>query len=329
MKEMKTHRLFILPLALLFPFLVRGQEYGSVFNFLGLPTSAHATALGGKNISIIEDDASLIFHNPALLASFSQNSMNLNFMTYLRGSKTGSASFVTTQGERGTWGVATQFVGYGAMKETLETGEVLGDVKALDMAISGMYTYNLSDRWAGGATGKILYSKYAEYASFGMAVDLGLNYYDEEKDFSFSAVAANLGGQIKAFGDDHERLPFDLLLGFTKSMGHAPFRFSVTMNDLTRWSSKYYYHVSKKPKGGSILMNHFTVGLDILPVDQFYVSFGYNFRRAYEMKAAGSSRAAGITLGAGINIKKFKLGLAYAKYHVSSPTLAVSVSYNL
>lgn len=307
----------------------KGQESTSVFNFLNLPTSAHTTALGGRNISLIEDDASLIFQNPALLASVSDNSLNLNFMTYMRGSKTGSASFSRIAGERGTWGVGVQFVGYGNMKETLETGEELGDVRALDMAISGMYSYSLSERWVGAATGKIIYSKYADYTSCGLAVDLGLNYYDEEHDFSVSAVAANLGGQVKAFGEDHERLPFNLQLGFTKSLGHAPIRFSVTMVDISRWSSKYYYHVSKKPKGGSILMNHFCVGVDIIPTKQFYVAAGFNFRRAYEMKAAGSSHAAGLSAGAGLNIKKFKLGLAYAKYHVSAPTLSVSLSYSL
>ena len=326
---MKTFRLVILSFVMLLCQSARGQESTSVFNFLNLPTSAHTTALGGRNISLIEDDASLIFQNPALLASVSDNSLNLNFMTYMRGSKTGSASFSRIAGERGTWGVGVQFVGYGNMKGTLETGEELGDVRALDMAISGMYSYSLSERWVGAATGKIIYSKYADYTSCGLAVDLGLNYYDEEHDFSVSAVAANLGGQVKAFGEDHERLPFNLQLGFTKSLGHAPIRFSVTMVDISRWSSKYYYHVSKKPKGGSILMNHFCVGVDIIPTKQFYVAAGFNFRRAYEMKAAGSSHAAGLSAGAGLNIKKFKLGLAYAKYHVSAPTLSVSLSYSL
>ena len=326
---MKTFRLVILSFVMLLCQSARGQESTSVFNFLNLPTSAHTTALGGRNISLIEDDASLIFQNPALLASVSNNSLNLNFMTYMRGSKTGSASFSRIAGERGTWGVGVQFVGYGNMKETLETGEELGDVRALDMAISGMYSYSLSERWVGAAAGKIIYSKYADYTSCGLAVDLGLNYYDEEHDFSVSAVAANLGGQVKAFGEDHERLPFNLQLGFTKSLGHAPIRFSVTMVDISRWSSKYYYHVSKKPKGGSILMNHFCVGVDIIPTKQFYVAAGFNFRRAYEMKAAGSSHAAGLSAGAGLNIKKFKLGLAYAKYHVSAPTLSVSLSYSL
>ena len=325
-----THRALVIFFSLIFcSFTAEGQESASVFSFLNLPTSAHSVALGGKNISTIEDDASMIFQNPALLASVSNNSMNFNFMTYMRGSKTGSASFVRTQGKRGTWGAGIQFLGYGSMQETNEAGEILGEMHALDMAFNGMYSYMLSERWVGGVTGKMIYSKYADYSSLGLAVDLGLNYYDEENDFSLSAVAANLGGQVKAFGDDHEKLPFDLQVGFTKSLGHAPIRFTVTMNNLTRWGAKYFYHVGKKPKGGSILMNHFDVGIDIIPIQQFYVAAGYNFRRAYEMKAAGSSHAAGLSFGAGINVKKFKFGLAYAKYHVSAPTLAFSASYSL
>ena len=324
-----TLRQSFLSLGLIFSTFAWGQESNSVFSFLGLPTSAHAVAHGGKNISLIADDASLIFQNPALMASVSNNSLNLNFMTYMRGSKTGSAAFVREAGQHGTWGAGIQFVGYGKMKETLETGEIIGDMGAVDMAFNGMYSYILSERWVGGATGRLIYSKYADFTSVGLAVDLGLNYYNEENDFSFSAVAANLGGQVKAFGDDHERLPFNLQMGFTKSLGHAPIRFSVTLSDLTRWSSKYFYHVNKKPKGGSILMNHFNVGIDITPIDQLYIALGYSFRRAYEMKAAGSSHAAGLSAGAGINIKKLKLGLAYAKYHVSAHTLALSIGYSL
>ncbi len=305
------------------------QESTSVFNFLTLPSSAHATALGGKNVSLIDDDASLTFQNPALLASVSSDMLNLNFLTYMKGCNAGSASYVRMAGERGTWGVNAQFVSYGSMTETLETGEILGTTSALDVAISGLYSYNLSDRWAAGATGKLIYSSYAGYTSFAMGVDLGLNYYDEEHDFSFSTVAANLGGQLKAFGDVHERLPFDLRVGFTKRVAHTPLRVSVTMTDFSRWSQKYFYNAEKNPSFGRIFMNHFNLGLDIVPVQTVYVAVGYNFRRAYEMKAAGSSHAAGLTLGAGLNLKKFKLGVAYAKYHVSTPSLSVSLGYIL
>ena len=48
---------------------VSAQESQTEYNFLRLPMSAHAGALGGDNISIIEDDEALIFNNPALSLS--------------------------------------------------------------------------------------------------------------------------------------------------------------------------------------------------------------------------------------------------------------------
>ncbi len=305
------------------------QESSSVFNFLSLASSSHANALGGKNITMVENDASLILQNPALMSGVDDNSISLNFLTYMKGSKMGSATYVRTIDERGTWGVAAQFVGYGSMKETLETGQVIGDMGALDMALSGMYSYSLNDFWVGGVTGKFIYSKYGSYNSVGLAADLALSYFDEEGDFSTSLVAANLGGQVKAFGEEHERILFNLQWGFTKGIAHAPFRVSVTLSDLTHWSKKYYYSPDEEPGFGRILMNHVNIGVDIVPSNQFYLALGYNFRRAYELKAAGSSHMAGFTCGAGVILKRLNLGIAYAKYHVSAPSLSLTLGYGL
>lgn len=307
----------------------QAQESSSVFNFLKLPTSSHAAALGGHNISIIEDDAALTFHNPALLSSVSDRTLNFNFMNYMQGSNTGSASFVKTARERSTWGIGAQFAHYGSMKETTAANEILGTFSAIDMAINGLYSYNLNDRWAGGVTAKMVYSKYGEYSSFAMAVDLGLNYYNEEQDFSFSVVSSNLGGQIKAFGEIREHLPFDLQAGFSIGMAHAPVRISLTMTDITRWSSDYYYNPEKESSFSKILLNHFVVGVDLLPTDYLYISAGFNIRRANEMKAAGSSHGAGLTVGTGVQLSRFKLGLAYGKYHVSAHSLLFNLSYSL
>lgn len=308
---------------------IQAQEANSVFNFLSLPASSHAMAVGGQNISLIEDDPSLVFQNPALASTVSSNTLGLNFLTYMRGNKSGSATFTRAQGERGTWGLGAQFVGYGKIHETNEAGEMQGSSVPLDVAVSGLYSYAFNHRWAGGATGKLIYSSYAGYTSFAMAVDLGLNYYLEESDFSLSFVAANLGGQLKAFHDVHERLPFSLNAGFTKRMGHAPIRWNLTLVDLTHWSKKYFYNAGKDPSFGKILMSHVNVGVEILPTDKFWIGLGWNFRRAYELKAAGSSKLAGLTAGAGLNIKKLCLGISYAKYHVSSPALSLSIAYRL
>lgn len=330
MRASIRYRVYLLIVMLCGVTAVRAQESESVFNFLSLNSSAHANALSGRNISLIEDDASLTLQNPALLSSVSNNSINFNFMTYLKGSKLGSMAYARTAGERGAWGVAAQFVGYGKMKETTASGEMLGDTKALDVLMQGMYSYCFNDRWAGGASGKFIYSTLGGgYNSVGLAVDLGLNYYYEEKDFSMSAVAANLGGQVKAYGNKHERIPFNLMFGLSKGLGHAPIRISVTMIDLTRWGSKYYYNPSgAKTKAGAILLNHFDLGIDITPANKFYIAAGYNFRRGYEMKTAGKSHWAGLTAGAGLSLKDFKAGIAIAKYHVSAPSLTFSLGYS-
>ena len=305
------------------------QESGSVFNFLNLPVSSHSTALGGKNISLIEDDISLAIQNPALLTGVSDKTVGFSFMTYMQGCNTGAAAYSQQVGKYGNWGVNAQFVGYGSTKETLLSGEEVGTFKPLDLCIAGQYSHLLSDRWAGGVTAKFIYSHYGPYSSIALAVDLGLNYYDEEHDFSLSFVGANLGGQVKAFGDRHEVLPYDLRLGLTKQLANAPIRFSFSLVDLTRWRASQYYSPSGDPSGGRILTNHFVVGVDILPAKQFYISLGYNFRRAYELKAAGSGHAAGLSFGAGLDIKRFRLGLAYAKYHLSVPSFMITAQYSL
>lgn len=318
----------LLALALL-PASSSAQGSSSVFDFLNLPTSSHAMALGGKNLSLIEDDASLIFQNPALMSSVSDKTLNLNFLTYMQGSKAGNISYVQAQGERGTWSAMAQFVGYGDMDETDSEGNIIGTERMLDMNISGGYSYLLSDRWAGGVSGKFLYSYYAGYSSIALAVDLGLNYYNSDKDFSFSVVAANLGGQVSAFGEIAESLPMDLQLGLSKGLGKLPVRLHLTFYDMFRWSKDYYYNPDGNLNGFQIFLNHINLGADItLYQGRFWLGLGYNFRRGQEMKAGGSSHAAGLTLGAGINIKKLKLGVAYGNYHIGAPTLSFTLAYS-
>lgn len=308
--------------------IVMAQESGSVFNFLNLPVSAHSTALGGKNISLVEDDISLALQNPALLSGVSDKTIGFSFMNYMQGCNTGAAAYGQQVGARGNWGAHVRFVGYGSVTETLPSGEEVGSFKPLDLCIAGQYSHLLSSHWAGGVTAKFIYSHYGPYSSWALAADLGLNYYDEESDFSFSIAARNLGGQIKRFDNERDPLPADLEIGVTKSLGHAPIRVSITMVDLTRWTSSDYFTTGKKVKAGSIFINHFVLGAEWIINSKFYVGLGYNFRRGYEMTAAGGSHATGLSFGGGVNLKRFKVAVAYAKYHVSAPTLAFTLAYN-
>ena len=298
---------------------MQAQESQEVYSFLRLPVSAHVAALGGDNITLTDDDATLIFHNPALISGVTDKSINLNFMTYMEGSKTASASFVKAYKERATWGVAAQYMDYGTMKQTTVDNVETGDFSARDIALAGTFTYLLSDRISGGVTGRFISSHIASYNSAAVAIDLGVNYQDSERGWSLSAVAKNLGGQIKAYEDDFERIPLDLQLGVTKRLIGSPLRLSATLSRLNNWDQG--------------LIKHVAVGADLLLGENIYVAAGYNFRRASEMKITDdegdSNHGAGLSLGAGLQLQRFKLHVAYAKYHVSASSILVNVSYSL
>lgn len=297
----------------------KAQDSRTGYNFLRLPVSAHAAALGGDNISIIEDDESMIFNNPALLSSVSDKTINLNYMNYMSGANTASASFNRIIKERASVAASAQFIDYGKMKETDENKIQTGEFSAKDISIAGYFSYMLTDRLAGGITAKFITSYIGDYNSIAMGVDLGLNYYDPEKEWSVSLVAKNLGGQMKAYDDQYDRMPIDIQLGASKRFAHMPFRISATLVDLNHLDYKF--------------INHLVAGVDIIISPTIWVGAGYNFRRANEMKITEtdgeSSHGAGLSFGAGINLERFKLNLAYGKYHVSSSSILINLAYSL
>ena len=298
---------------------MQAQESQEVYSFLRLPVSAHVAALGGDNITLTDDDPTLIFHNPALINGVSDKSINLNFMTYMEGAKTASASFVKAYKERATWGVSAQYMDYGSMKETTIANIQTGTFSAKDIALAGTFAYMLTNQLSGGITALFISSSIGSYNSAAVAFDLGLNYLFEEQGWSLSAVAKNLGGQIKAYHDDFERIPIDLQLGASKRFANAPLRLHATLTRLNRWDEG--------------LGKHLAIGADLLIGETIYIGAGYNFRRSSEMKLSDgeseSSHGAGLSVGGGLQLERFKLQVAYAKYHVSASSLLINATYTL
>ncbi len=312
----------------LFCIAAKTQESSSVFNFLKIPVSAHVAALGGDNVSLKIDDPTLVFFNPAQAAAVNDNSLNINYMTYIADSKVMSAAFVKVFSVRHTVALTGQVFDYGTMDETDSEGNVLGAFSAKDVAVSALYSYTMGDRWVGGATGRFISSKYADYSASAISVDLGLHYDNEESGFSAGIVARNIGAQLSSFYEGQkEHLPFDVQVGFSQKISHAPFRFSLTFKDLTRWSNHYYYNPKGESSFGRKLANHMVVGVDFIPTEKIYIAAGYNFRRANELKAAGSAHGAGLSFGAGLQTNRIKAGVSYAKYHVNVNSLLFNLSY--
>lgn len=306
----------------------KAQGGESAFNFLRLPYSSRAAALGGSNISVVDDDLSLSMHNPALLINAADKTIDLSFMTYMSGSKVAGAAFNKTFGERSAGAVAARYVDYGKFDGYTQDNIFTGTFRAMDMELSVMYSYLFSERWSGGVAGKFIYSQYESLNSLAIGVDLGINYYNPENDFSASLAIKNLGGQVMTFEEEHEIMPIDIQLGITKRLAHAPILLSVTLTDLHRWRSTDFYNADgSRDNFGQLLMKHIVLGADILIGDNFYASVGYNYRMSKELSTGRG--LSGFSLGAGLHINRVKFGASFSQLHVSSSSLLFNIAYSI
>lgn len=314
------------------------QDTGTAFKFLNLSSSSRVNALGGNNISIVEKDISLIHQNPALLGPELDKHVNFNFTSYMDGIKLGSATFGKRLSFRSAWGVGVHYLDYGDFLETTPENEIIGNFSAQDIALSGFYSYDFSEKLRGGFAIKGIYSNYAEFTSFAIGVDLGMNYYDVDKGFSGSLVFKNLGGQIVKYHETYEGLPWDIQLGISKRFEHAPIRISVTAQHLNKWDltvTPTYETTStgevkeKKDSFGKTALKHFIFGIDLLPTENTYIAVGYNYKRNDDLGLEEKRSLTGFSAGAGIRISSFQAGFSVSQMHVGELSYSFSISTDL
>lgn len=308
------------------------QNGEEVFTFLRYPSSARVNALGGNNISLVERDPSLILHNPALLGAEMDMMINLNYMNFISDINLGSALFTKAIGENSAWGIGANFISYGNFRQTTEENITTGDFSVKDIGLNAFYSRNLSERWRGGLSLKFLYSSLESYTSLGLAVDAGLSYYDAEKEFSFGIALKNIGAQLKAYDEKRYKMPWDIQLGISKRMAHAPFRLSITAMYLNKWEIEYIDETDTEYDGDSFFKTfakHLVLGLDYVPSENFWIGIGFNPKTNMDMKLQGGNALSGFSAGAGVSIKMFDVGVSVAKYHPSALSLMVSISTTL
>lgn len=288
------------------------------YNFLRLPLSAHAAALGGDNITMTDDDVMMMFHNPALITGTSVGTLGLQYMNYMSGCNNVSAAYNMLVKEKWNIGIGIDYMGYGSIRHTDADNNDMGTYNASEMAFYGTLGYELASNLAGGISLKYVYGNISSYNSMAVAVDLGLNYYLPESEWSFGIAVKNLGGQIMAYDEKFEALPLDVQAGVSKRLIGSPVRLSATLSDLNHLEYKF--------------LNHLCLAAEFIISNEIYVGGGYNFRRADEMKVQEgteglSARGAGLSFGGGINLEKIKINLAYSKLHVSNASLIANLAY--
>lgn len=309
---------------------LHAQSLESSFEFLRLPVSAHSSSLGGHAISVADADPALFIQNPALLTAVDRRILGLNGMTWFSGTTIAGAQYCNIFDERSRFAFNARYVNYGKMTETTADGTVTGTFRAKDMAAGATYSYMLTDRLSGGITGNFICSRYGSMTSIAIGVDLGLLYSMPDEGVSIAIAATNLGGQIKAFENTFQKLPFDLCAAVTWKPAHAPLRFTVAMDNLTHWDrSDFHFADDEKAGTGELLKRHLSAGIDITLTDHIYVAAGLNMRNRIELAGQGNKGLTGITLGTGLRLGRIMFDFSYGKYQVSESSLICNFAFNI
>ncbi|MDA3930722.1 MAG: type IX secretion system protein PorQ [Prolixibacteraceae bacterium] len=318
----------------------------ATYDFLNTTSSARVNALGGIQVGMIDSsELSFTYYNPAMLMPGMHNDISLNYVDYIDDIKIGYASYARDYEGIGTFALGVQYLNYGKMQEALANGQLTGEIfSASDYALHIMYSRNIWDNITGGISIKPIFSHYEAYNSFGIAADLGFSYVDSSGYFSAGIVAKNMGTQITTYvsnNGEYEPLPFDLQAGFSQRLAHAPLRFNVTLQNLTKWnlSDKLIWdhdHSEEEQTGGVYsdnigkqFLRHVIVGVEYIPTKNFIIGLGYNFQRRWALSVASNPGAVGLSGGFTVKVSKFRVSYAITSYHISSTSNVFSISTNL
>ena len=321
---------------------VNALGYGGskAYQFLTFPTSATVSALGGDNVSLHNGDVTLVQLNPALLSLAPSSSVALSYSNYIADAHYGSVVYGQAIDSLSWWGAGLMFMGYGSFDAYDEYDVADGTFSASDMDLSLMYVRRLASKFSMGMAVKPVYSHIADYSSFGLALDLGALYYLPEKFFSVGLALRNFGVQFTPYEDERESLPFDVQVGLSKKLAHAPFRFNLTYTKLNKWNFDYVKEASlykstssyveaeykSDVSWGDMLMRHILVGVEFIPTKNFSVMASYNHRRHKEFVMENAGGAAGWAFGANLHVYKFALGASYAIYGPDGGVFGISLS---
>ena len=321
-----------------------GQSGGlNTLDFLQLVQPARISAIGGANLSVFDGDANMTGFNPGLLNGQMHDKVALNFVDYFAGINYGNVSY--------TYGIDTVVdrvaqvnlmnANYGTMQYADATGQLTGgSFTANDAVLNLSYAQQLSKQIRGGVTMKFIYSAIESYQAFGVACDLGASYYNEEKEFSMGFSVLNIGPNI-SYSDNgaRESLPTQVLFGISKKLKYAPFRLSVTFENLQKWDLTVQnpnLTPQTDPLTGELIpvkqpgfldkaMRHVVIGGEILLTKNFHIRTGFNYRRMRELSLAARPGLVGMSLGLGFRINRFHLSYARSSYHRAGGTNSISI----
>jgi hypothetical protein len=319
-----------------------GQIGGkSVYQFLNMITSPRQAALGGKVITIFDEDVNQAHFNPATINPEMDNHLAVNYGNYLGAITYGTAAYAYTYDRHvQTFHAGINYVNYGKFDGYDENGNQTTSFTGSDIALSFGYSYNIPyTNFYFGANAKLISSTLESYTSYGGAVDLGALFIDEGNDVNWALVVRNLGTQITTYSGTQEKLPLEVLAGVSQEVENVPIRWHLTIENLQQWNIAFSnpnraigsIDGSANQEKISFMNNalrHVVFGIELFPKKSFNLRLGYNFRRAEELRVVDQRNFSGISLGFGLKMGKLKFNYSHSRYSLAGNTSLFGLTIN-
>ncbi|RZJ70125.1 type IX secretion system protein PorQ [Flavobacterium sp.] len=312
-----------------------------VYQFLNLVTSPRQAALGGKVITIYDEDPNTAHFNPATINPEMDNRFALNYGSYFGEVTYGTASYAYVYDRHvQTLHAGVNYINYGKFEGYDENGNRTSDFRGSEVAVSVGYAYNVP--WTSlylGANAKLISSALESYNSFGGALDLGAIYIDEDNDINWALSVRNLGTQFTTYAGAQERVQMEVLAGVSQELEHVPLRWHLTLENLQQWNVSFSNpaRAENDIEGGSTpekvsffnnALRHVIVGAELFPKKGFNIRLGYNFRRSEELKILEKRTFAGLSAGFGLKLGRLKFNYSYSRYTLAANTSLFGLTIN-
>lgn len=317
-----------------------GGKY--IFQALDFSPSARATALGGAQIAVIDNDLSLTAQNPALLNKEMHNHASLSFADYLADAGYGYLAYARNYDSIFTLSAGFNYVNYGDFKGTDEYGNFTKTFSASDynLNFSGATSIN---RFQFGASINLIWSQYEDYSAFAFALDGGATYHSKDSLFVTSVVIQNLGIQLDPFENGaNEDLPLNVMVGATKKFPHMPLRFGVVIHHINVPDMTYDtplddnqidfetgQKINQTIPFSEKVFRHFIFNGELVFSKNFHLRFAYNHQRRKELALENKKGLAGYSFGFGIRVYRFHLDYAFSQYHLAGQINHFTITSNL
>lgn len=316
-----------------------GGKY--TYQFLNLITSPRQASLGGKVITIYDEDVNQAQFNPATINTEMHNHLALNYGSYFKEVTYGTASYAYTYDQHlQTFQAGINYVNYGSFDGYDENGLSTNTFTGSEIAVSFGYAYNIPFTAIHlGASAKLISSNLESYHSFGGALDIGALYVDEANDINWALAIRNIGTQFSTYNDVNEKLPLEIIAGVSQELENVPIRWHLTLENLQQWKIAFANPERAEtaidgkvtPEKVSFFNNtlrHVIMGIELFPKKTFNLRLGYNFRRAEELRILEQRNFSGVSLGFGLKLNKLKFNYSYSKYTLAGNTSLFGLTIN-